>query len=261
MQISRQNGWIALPRDIQKHWIWTDAKRLKMWLHLVFNAKWEDSLIIVGNNQIELKRGQIVVSTRELMRQWGCCCDMATAFLRTLEKSGMIERVNRKQYSLVSIVDYDIYQPSTESLFASIKTVQKRDKAVHKAVQTKEKNNLDEQKKINSNIFSAENENNIFNRIIKNDETIKKLSIVAKCQPEKILEELTIFLNHITLQEKGHKDSNDFVTHFTNWHNRRQQNDNSTSWHTNNGNIQRQDSRRGTEISNRPDKDYKNDAF
>ena len=41
-------GWIALSRAIQHHWIWEEPRRLKMWIQLLFLAKYEDAEIMVG---------------------------------------------------------------------------------------------------------------------------------------------------------------------------------------------------------------------
>jgi hypothetical protein len=259
--ISKQNGWIALPRDIERYWIWADARRFKMWIHLVFSAKWEDSMTIIGNTQVKLKRGQVAVSTRELMRQWGCCCEMATAFLRNLETSGMITREINKQYSIISIVDYDMYQPSSGAQSSPIAKPKIQHKAVREAVQNKEINK--EEKKIKSSIlFSFENEQKFYNEVKENDNTINSLCVVLNIQASEVQKKLHVFLTDIRLREKGHKDTADFINHFRYWCEKKLKSVNApTDKISNDSNNQQQSARRGTEISNKPNKDYKTDAF
>jgi hypothetical protein len=259
--ISRQSGWIALPRDIEKYWIWADARRFKMWIHLVFNAKWEDSMVIIGNSQVTLKRGQLAVSTRELMRQWGCCCEMATAFLKNLEISGMIEREISTKYSIITIVDFDMYQPATGVLPMATAKPKAQPKAIREAVQNKEIKKENNNKNIIV-FYSKEQEDKFFHEVIANEGIIQSLAVVLQLKPMEVKDALYVFLNDIRLREVGHSDKNDFVTHFKHWYGKKEKGGGGAASKKVNYEANKQQSaRRGTEISNKPNKDYKNDAF
>lgn len=263
-QISRQSGWIALPRDIEKSWIWADARRFKMWLHLVFSAKWEESITIISGSSITLKRGQLAASTRELMKQWGCCCEMATSFLRNLESSGMIKRENCKKFSILTIVDYDMYQPSNEGQISSTSKSKNQPKAVREAVQYKEIKK--EIKKNISPLFSIENEEKFFNETIGNNEIIKSLSIVFKLSEKDIKDAIYVFLHDVRLNQHAHKDAHDFATHFKYWFAKQIKEGGGAATKKTSNEISKQQQqqfrdKRGTEISNRTKRSYKNDAF
>jgi hypothetical protein len=233
-----------------------------MWIHLVFNARWEDSLIIIGNNQVLLKRGQIAVSTRELMKQWGCCCDMATAFLRALEFSGMITRENFPKYSIISIVNFDTYQPKNADQFQLLSDTENPTTAVRKTVQYKRNKEKEKINIIIDNGFSAEKENDFYEKIKDNSNTISSLCVVFNEKPQKIKDELFVFLNDITLRKSPHTDADAFVKHFKHWYEKKQKAGGAAQPKLKDEPIsQQQSARRGTEISNKPNKDYKNDAF
>ncbi|MBD5304894.1 MAG: hypothetical protein HDS12_01180 [Bacteroides sp.] len=103
-------GWIALSRAIQHHWIWEEPRRLKMWIRLLFLAKYEDDEIMVGNKRVIVKRGQFTSTTRNLSGLFGCAKQTAQNFIVTLEAHNMIQREKFNRYTLFTIVNYDFYQ-------------------------------------------------------------------------------------------------------------------------------------------------------
>jgi hypothetical protein len=261
---SLQSGWIALPREVINCWLWNDDRRFKMWLYLVINAKWQESIIYINGNTITLKRGQLAVSTRELMNKWGCSCEMATSFLRRLESSGLITRENCKRFSIVTIVNYDIFQPMNECQTLPKPKRNIQPKAVRQMTQNKERDK--EIKKNISSMFSTENEEKFFNETIENNEIIKSLSIVFKLSEKDIKDEIYVFLHDVRLIQHAHKDAHDFVTHFKYWFAKQIKGRGGAAPKKTNYDISKQQQqqfrdKRGTEISNRTNRSYKNDAF
>lgn len=131
-------GWIIIPRELRNHWIWRQPKKLQMWLDLVMLAAWEKSKTIIGNNTYVVQRGQYVTTTRNLMYIWHCCSQTATEFLKMLEENDLIKREKLPKASIITIKNYDVYQPSSVTL-SSTKTTTK----------------VEQKEKINNNISSS----------------------------------------------------------------------------------------------------------
>lgn len=120
------DGFISISRKIAEHWLWQDAERLKWWIDLLFMANWKDSKVLVGNELIELKRGQFTASIRYLQDRWARrdkrgniierpSLKRVLAFLVQLEREMMVTRENRKhQISVITICNYDKYQLDTK---------------------------------------------------------------------------------------------------------------------------------------------------
>jgi hypothetical protein len=111
-------------------------------------------------------------------------------------------------------------------------------------------------------VFCFEAEKRFFEGVVSDDEQLKSLSVVLNIDPPEIKNRLDVFLNDVSLRKYGHKDATDFVTHFRFWCEKKQR-DSASSKQTDNdkSDKQQQSARKGTEISNKPYKDYKNSAF
>lgn len=107
-----RRGWIAISRDIDRHWIWLDAKRFQMWVQMILWAQYQDGVVTIGSKSVRLKRGQFVTSLKVLAGYMRCCKQTVITFLRVLESSKMIKREKFATYSVITIINYDKYQPS-----------------------------------------------------------------------------------------------------------------------------------------------------
>ena len=89
-------GWIKVHRDITKHWIFQDAEKFKWWMDLLIMASYEDDKLLVGDNLVTLKRGQLSVSLSFLSTRWRRSKETVLNFLKLLESDRMIERKSEK---------------------------------------------------------------------------------------------------------------------------------------------------------------------
>ena len=242
------NGWIALPRNIVAHWLWQDSRRFQMWIHLVFCAAWEDTCVYNGNAKIELKRGQFASSTRKLIKQWGCCTDTATSFLRILEKSNLITRHSEGRLTIITILDYDNYQPFFTDKSAT--------STVHNVEQHKQYNNKEEKIFLT---FSRDNENQFFKQAITDNECLSSLCVLLCANNDTIIKELNIFLHEILVRKNSHHNFEEFITHFRNWYDKKLKK--AAGAQSKNVNENSSDARRGTEISNKSTNRYKSETF
>ena len=105
-------GYILLHRQIQDCWIWKTGAYDK-------RSAWIDLLMMVNHNESELffdgevqtvKRGQYVTSYRNLAERWGWKKDKVSRFLNALEMDHMITKKSDTKRTLITIINYEIYQ-------------------------------------------------------------------------------------------------------------------------------------------------------
>lgn len=103
-------GWIRLSRSIETHWIYKDPIKFKWWIDLLINVSFKDSKINIGNQLIECKRGQSIMSLSSWGERWGVSKDKARNFFLLLEKDGMITHENVLKSTRITICNYESYQ-------------------------------------------------------------------------------------------------------------------------------------------------------
>lgn len=114
--MKQKQGWIKLPREIMNHWLWLDARKLQMWIAMVFMAQYEArKTVMVDNVEVTLYRGDFFMSLRKLAQRLGCSKNTLQTFLRVLESQGMISRITMHKITIISILDFDLYCGGEES--------------------------------------------------------------------------------------------------------------------------------------------------
>ena len=106
-------GYIKLYRSIQDHWLFKEKRKfskLEAWIDLLMMANHKDSKVVIGNEVIEVKRGQRITSIRQLCERWGWSNTKVKQYLNLLEKEGMAITESDTKKTLITIVNYDLYQ-------------------------------------------------------------------------------------------------------------------------------------------------------
>lgn len=147
-------GWIKISRDITKHWLWSDAERLKWWLDLLLRANWEDEKILDDGHLFILKRGQQLASISFLAKRWERSVPTVIAFLKMLENEQMIIRETLyRQTAVLTICNYERYQeriePKVEGIVdtqveAKVEGIVDGNKRIKEDKEIKEDNNMSE---------------------------------------------------------------------------------------------------------------------
>ena len=111
-------GWIALHRSILEHWLHEDKPFCKFgaWVDLVLLANHEEKKFLATTGLITISRGQLMTSYRSLSERWGWSKDKVSHFLNTLESDGMIQRNQDKYRTLLTIVNYGVYQDLQDNI-------------------------------------------------------------------------------------------------------------------------------------------------
>ena len=106
-------GWICLHRKIREcDLIWDDKpfSRGQAWIDLLMQVNHEDKEIMFNARGVIVKRGQRITSIRNLGEQWGWSRTKVKLFLEELKKAGMIEFESDTKKTLVTVINYGIYQ-------------------------------------------------------------------------------------------------------------------------------------------------------
>ena len=106
-------GWISIHRKIQECTIWIDDEpfdRRSAWIDLLLLANHEDKKMIFDGKVITVQRGQRITSVRHLAERWRWSPKKTLSYLRLLESEQMIIKESDSRKTLLTIVNYDIYQ-------------------------------------------------------------------------------------------------------------------------------------------------------
>ncbi|CDQ39516.1 hypothetical protein [Virgibacillus salexigens] len=111
-------GYISLHRKLMENPIWADPNYLKLWIYCLFEATHKEREQLVGNQMVKLERGQFITGRYSLSEDMNRGVkpkqklDKLTWWrhLNNLEKFGMLNIKSTNKYSIVTIVNYDVYQ-------------------------------------------------------------------------------------------------------------------------------------------------------
>lgn len=107
------SGWIKLYRKLQDCWIWLDKEpfdKRSAWVDLLLTANHSDKKILFNGELITVKRGQILTSVRKLSAKWKWSVNKVYRFLKLLESDEMLQKESDKDRTLLTIVNYSIFQ-------------------------------------------------------------------------------------------------------------------------------------------------------
>ena len=108
-----KKGYIKVYRDIQDHWIWQEEFSMaQAWLDLIMMANHKDRKIPFNGTIKVIKRGQHLTSVRKLSARWGWGINKTERFLKMLESDDMIKKESDTNGTLLTVVNYGVYQSS-----------------------------------------------------------------------------------------------------------------------------------------------------
>lgn len=180
-------GWIKIHRQIQNCLIWDDKpfNMASAWIDLLLLANHEDKETIFDKKPILVKRGQRITSVRELSARWGWGKDKTLRFLRLLEREKMIVKDSDSRRTLLTIVNYGIYQDCENENETVIRTLTGQSQATNKNDKNDKNNNIcsnpddlndtEKPKKKKTKLTEEENE-----------ELVKNFEIIYNSYPRKV---------------------------------------------------------------------------
>lgn len=216
---NKMSGYIKLHRNIEHHWIWQNPRRTQWWIQLIFMAAWEPQQVSFGNNTFTLQRGQIATTYRILTGRFSCSNQAVFNFLAILETHKMIIKETCQKMTLITIVNYDLYQQDyvvSENQDATKKRTSSKCKIERKIEQIKEERK--EERNIDTSLSpSRERDLEFFEELKISEVFFEQCAITLKIGISALKEYFQLFSAEMLLQEKFHNSSADYRQHFFNW--------------------------------------------
>ncbi|WP_088255615.1 hypothetical protein [Fimbriiglobus ruber] len=143
------NGYVIAYRRAWSHVIFRDLLDAAIWNYLYQNAAWQDLRAYANGTRVELKRGQIVVSMRDLAVQFCCSEVRVRRLINALSDDAMIATLATHRGTIITICNYDEYQSpenTADALKAKPKTRKRRtgDAPIYNDKETNEMNTTKE---------------------------------------------------------------------------------------------------------------------
>ncbi len=216
-------GWIKIYRDLQDHWLAQDMEKLGRWTSLLLMATHEDKKVLVGNQLIEIKRGQLIASNSFLAERWKISERSVLRFLDLLESDSMLHRCTHRKVTILTICNYDSYQEKRKSKVTNTCT----DEAPIAHRKVTELKNIEEDKEINNTnsarthegkfiSWDAAREREFYNSFKGRSAYLPMATAVGKSGKD-VVALLDVYMATREVINRGHKDYNEFVSLFK-WH-------------------------------------------
>lgn len=145
------DGWIKIHRKIIDNPLYLSEPftRMQAWIDLILVANHKEGYFYIRGNRINVGRGQVGISSERLADRWKWSRGKVTRYLNDLEKEGQIIQQKSKLTSLISIVNYSLYQSdSTTDGSSNRSTDETSDKAT---VKSTDEHQTEQQTDINKN--------------------------------------------------------------------------------------------------------------
>ena len=121
-------GWFLIHRKMQNNWIWKDKEpfdKRSAWIDLISMAYHSEQKVISNGTLLTIQRGQFPTSVRFLAERWKWSKDRVYRFLKLLEQDGMIVKQSDTERTLITLVNYGIYQDKQDTNKSSVKDTHK----------------------------------------------------------------------------------------------------------------------------------------
>lgn len=106
------DGWISIHRKIVENPLYFSEPftRMQAWIDMLIIANHKEGFFFVRGNKVIVKRGQIAYSQESLSERWKWSRWKVNKFLNDLEQQKQIVQQKNKVTTLISIVNYNLYQ-------------------------------------------------------------------------------------------------------------------------------------------------------
>lgn len=106
------NGWIALHRTIQDHWLFSfnQPDKALAWIDLLLSASHSDHTFPIKGRPVRIRRGQVALSQITMQKRWRWSQNKVKRFLNRLKTERMIEFETNDLTTIVTILNYNAFQ-------------------------------------------------------------------------------------------------------------------------------------------------------
>lgn len=106
-------GWVMIHRKIKSNWLFIEKRvfsDFEAWIDLILSVNHCDNIFKFGESRVRVKRGSMITSIRGLSGRWKWSNTKVKNFLKLLQKEKMITYKSDSKKTILSIVNYSIYQ-------------------------------------------------------------------------------------------------------------------------------------------------------
>ena len=105
-------GWIKIHRQIQKHWVWSNAEYFKAWIAIIMFVNHEPKKVLIHGELFECDRGQSLMSLQNWVKIFGknWTIQKVRTFFTLLENDAMICTKGMRKTTCLTVCNYDSYQ-------------------------------------------------------------------------------------------------------------------------------------------------------
>lgn len=103
------------------------------WMWLIEQAAWKARSFRIGKHVVPVGRGQIAASERYLAQKWQWHASKVRRFLARLQAAEMVEAHSTREYTVITLCNYDLYQGERSTDEAPTETPAKRDRSTNEA--------------------------------------------------------------------------------------------------------------------------------
>ena len=107
-----ENGYIKTYRCLMQSDVWQNDKLLKTWMWCLLKARHEAGTATVGQQQVDLEAGQFIFGRFKASTEIGYPESTVWRLMKTLERAGMVNIKPTNKFSVVTIVNWGLYQGS-----------------------------------------------------------------------------------------------------------------------------------------------------
>ena len=193
-------GWIKLQKSISEHWLWEDPVIFKAWIDLLISVNYTDKKILFDGNLVTVKAGQLITSIRKLATRWKCSKERVNKILGLFQKDGMILIDKTTRRTLLTVVNYSVYQNYGDSNKDTDKDTEKDSNKDTDSPQHKNITNNKEYKKeseepelppVKKSRFPVGKYQNVF---LSNDEAAKLNQEFGLVDSQRVIEKLSEYM-------------------------------------------------------------------
>lgn len=104
-----EEGWWPSWRSLEKHWIGRDLAAYRVWGYICANVSFKDRKIIKDGEIIEIKRGQLFVSLREMEKELPIKMSTINRKLKLLKNDRNIETQKKHRGQIITVCNFEKY--------------------------------------------------------------------------------------------------------------------------------------------------------
>ncbi|MBN3348312.1 Replication protein O [Clostridium botulinum] len=172
-------GWIKLHRALLTNELWVKEPFTKgqAWVDMLLRINHKDNKGLVGNQSIEILKGQTLWSMKDMASRWRWSRKKVGNFLKMLKKEHQIDYKSTTKYTIITVINWELYQNEIQEGTSNIdeKNIKGTSKEHQKNTNKNDKNVKNEKK---NNYMSNSNEYRLaeylYKHILKNNPKTKE---------------------------------------------------------------------------------------